>query len=1087
MYSLRLFGGLALEGPSGPLTGRAAQRRRLALLAMLGTAGEKGVSRDKLAGYLWPESDETAARHLLSDSLYVLHRALGEDAILAMGEFLRLNPEVVWCDVVAFEAAIRRQKLEEAVDLYAGPFLDGFYLGAVGELDQWVETERRRLADAYAKALESLAERAESASQHTVAAGWWKQLAAHDPYNSRVVLRLMQALAAAGDPANALEYARVHELRVRDELGIEPPEDLRAYAERLRKEPVQVSKAPEPAARVESRVTPAEMVARPTEGATGIRRVADEIHRRSLWQVLLVYCGGALIAYQAVQVLTGGLGLPQWFPGLAVVLFIVLLPVVIATAAMVEEGGPPVAREDATPVLGEGSVAGETELVASRWEGGGSRGLLTWRNAGSAFVGALAVWGAVAAGWLLVGGRIERPVEAAAIDPANRIVVLPFSYRGSEEHAYLGEGMVDLLSYSLDGVREVRMVTPRAVFSVLRQYDPHASDPHLGATVARHLDAARFVEGEIVESSGQLRISARLVRVDADPADVTAVVVDGEVEDGIADLVDALSTRLLVGSEAGQLSQLGRVASMTTDSLAALKAFLEGVRSLRALELQEAGETLRRAVEIDSTFALAWWQLALFYTWGLSPELCLEAAGLAVRWSERLPWRERQLVLGREAWARGDFHAAERHYRAVTRRYPENVSAWYGLSDTYLYPDADVHGHSRAEAFEVTRQAYIRSAEYEPDWSEPAFLYWWQAVWAGDRALADSLLPKWTSREEQPLYTRIFEAFCIGDQVAQDSIVARAISSGTVGGMFATMHASACETGVWRGADIARELARRAESDRVRAWAYLSAATYELALGRRQAARAEFDAVRADEPTWASQHEAYWLLPAAFGAQRSELEAARDSLLARDVPIVSPLPAPEQWFSYWTTTLNDSIQPHIRLYLLGRLSARLGDYDAALRYADEVQGLKSPLLHASVSRDKAQAIRAFVLREQGRYQEALTALEAAPRTVGHWIAPLTPFTREPQERYLRAELLAELGRYGEALRWLSTVGNWSSETPMRAPAHLLTAQIYERLDDTENAAVHYGRFIELWSDCDPELQPWVEAARRALEALSPDT
>ena len=67
MFTLRLLGGLALEGPSGPVSGRVAQRRRLGLLALLGTAGEKGLSRDKLAGYLWPETDEANAKHLLSD------------------------------------------------------------------------------------------------------------------------------------------------------------------------------------------------------------------------------------------------------------------------------------------------------------------------------------------------------------------------------------------------------------------------------------------------------------------------------------------------------------------------------------------------------------------------------------------------------------------------------------------------------------------------------------------------------------------------------------------------------------------------------------------------------------------------------------------------------------------------------------------------------------------------------------------------------------------------------------------------------------------------------------------------------------
>jgi hypothetical protein len=63
-----------------------------------------------------------------------------------------------------------------------------------------------------------------------------------------------------------------------------------------------------------------------------------EIHHRSLWQVLLIYVGGALVAYQAVQTLVEGFGLPQWFPAFAVVLFIVGLPIVVATAFVHEIG-----------------------------------------------------------------------------------------------------------------------------------------------------------------------------------------------------------------------------------------------------------------------------------------------------------------------------------------------------------------------------------------------------------------------------------------------------------------------------------------------------------------------------------------------------------------------------------------------------------------------------------------------------------------------------------------------------------------------------------------------------------------------------
>ncbi|NIM48354.1 MAG: hypothetical protein GTO22_03700, partial [Gemmatimonadales bacterium] len=81
-----------------------------------------------------------------------------------------------------------------------------------------------------------------------------------------------------------------------------------------------------------------------------LKRLIHEIHRRSLWQVLLIYCGAALVAYQAVQALTEGLGLPQWFPAFAIVLFIVGLPIVLATAFVHEVAPPTVTPAEPTPL-----------------------------------------------------------------------------------------------------------------------------------------------------------------------------------------------------------------------------------------------------------------------------------------------------------------------------------------------------------------------------------------------------------------------------------------------------------------------------------------------------------------------------------------------------------------------------------------------------------------------------------------------------------------------------------------------------------------------------------------------------------------
>jgi TolB-like protein/DNA-binding SARP family transcriptional activator len=251
MHRFRLFGGASLEGTAGPVTGRAAQRGRLALLTLLALEHPRPLSRDKLSACLWPESDTERARHQLRDSLYVLRAALGEDALLAPGDELRLDPERLSCDLWEFREALERGDTATAVALYGGPFLDGAYLNRAEEFERWVDAERTQLAHHYAEALESLAEESEAAGELLPAAGRWRRLAEHDPYNSRYALRLMQALESAGDRAGALRHAEVHAALLQAEFGVEPAPELATFAARLRAE----TSPPEEPAAAEARLS----------------------------------------------------------------------------------------------------------------------------------------------------------------------------------------------------------------------------------------------------------------------------------------------------------------------------------------------------------------------------------------------------------------------------------------------------------------------------------------------------------------------------------------------------------------------------------------------------------------------------------------------------------------------------------------------------------------------------------------------------------------------------------------------------------------------------------------------------------------
>jgi DNA-binding SARP family transcriptional activator len=233
---LSVLGGVALRRDGDLVTGRPAQRHHVALLAFLAASRGGPVSREKLVGHLWPEHDSVRARHRLSVAIHVLRRGLGEECLTTPGDVVCLNRDIVWTDVGAFSEAVEGGRLEEAVSLYAGPFLDGFFLPDAVEYEPWMESERDRLAGVYRAALERLIAEAQQRGGEQAAVQWWRRLAVHDRYSASVALGLMRALAANGDAAGAIRYARAYATLVEGDLELPPSEDVLELAEELVRE-----------------------------------------------------------------------------------------------------------------------------------------------------------------------------------------------------------------------------------------------------------------------------------------------------------------------------------------------------------------------------------------------------------------------------------------------------------------------------------------------------------------------------------------------------------------------------------------------------------------------------------------------------------------------------------------------------------------------------------------------------------------------------------------------------------------------------------------------------------------------------------
>jgi DNA-binding SARP family transcriptional activator/TolB-like protein/Flp pilus assembly protein TadD len=246
MIHLRMLGALDLRGSDEQeLRAVLAQPKRAALLVYLALASPRGPHRrDTLLALFWPDQDTEHARNALSQAVHFLRRSLGGALVAGNGDGLALESKDFWCDVVAFEEALDAGRLLDALDLYRADLLEGFHVADAPEFDQWLETERARLAGRYAKVLEVVAKQREAAGDLEGAVRWLRRLAARDPYSSRVALRLMRALAAAGDPGGAVHHARVHEALLREELDIVPDPEVAAFVRQFQSVQGKVDERP---------------------------------------------------------------------------------------------------------------------------------------------------------------------------------------------------------------------------------------------------------------------------------------------------------------------------------------------------------------------------------------------------------------------------------------------------------------------------------------------------------------------------------------------------------------------------------------------------------------------------------------------------------------------------------------------------------------------------------------------------------------------------------------------------------------------------------------------------------------------------
>jgi tetratricopeptide (TPR) repeat protein/tRNA A-37 threonylcarbamoyl transferase component Bud32 len=305
--------------------------------------------------------------------------------------------------------------------------------------------------------------------------------------------------------------------------------------------------------------------------------------------------------------------------------------------------------------------------------------------------------------------------RAPATTGAMSVAVAPFEVL-DPSLALWKEGMVDVLSRNLDGAGPLRAVPPSAS---IKQWEGHA-DRTVATAFGKRLGAQLVVYGQL-QPAGRDLVDAKAwildTRRDAPPIEVS-------IHDSIARMdrvTDSLSVKVLAAIGRDHDIGAGRVASLGSGSLPAIKAFLQASQYFRRTRWDSAATSYKEAVALDSTFGIAYLFLAQSMGWtapgdpqinvwfkagesirpGLSPHdsLLLTAAlhYAHVRQNSAGSSREASLAIATA--------------REATARYPNDPEVWYLLGDMRFHHDPTI---SDREALGYFDRAIAADSDFAP-------------------------------------------------------------------------------------------------------------------------------------------------------------------------------------------------------------------------------------------------------------------------------------------------------------------------------------------------------------------------------------
>ncbi|MDG2366181.1 MAG: hypothetical protein P8M58_01255, partial [Candidatus Marinimicrobia bacterium] len=398
----------------------------------------------------------------------------------------------------------------------------------------------------------------------------------------------------------------------------------------------------------------------------------EELKRRKVFRVSATYGVVAWVIMQIGEVTFPALHLPDWVLTAVVVILLIGFPIVTIIAWIFDKTPEGIVRTEASKQSEE--IEPVTKIGNMEVKLDNRPFYLQKRNI---FL-VLGVVAGIVIGQLNLFESKEKLINYTG----DRIPVAIADFKNQTNDASL-DGLSGLLITSLEQSNYLSVLTRSRMFDLLKQIGKsniNTVDEELGVEICERADINALVLTTIRQFGDLYSVDLKILDVDKNEYLYTSNV-QAEGKKNIPDLIDQISkqTRLSLAEQAEEVEKNQKeIAKITTKNLEAYKFYDLGTKAMYSNDFSLAIENFEKAVENDSTFSLALYQLAYSHQWFFRADEASKYINKAVKYIDSVPEKERLYI---RAQSIKDFSSRIPIYEEIINKFPNEKLAYFEVAD----------------------------------------------------------------------------------------------------------------------------------------------------------------------------------------------------------------------------------------------------------------------------------------------------------------------------------------------------------------------------------------------------------------------